>query len=172
MLLMCTHSSSGVSAYSVSLGQALVAAASEKEAIVSLIPIHPPIRTRRGHAVQALAVARVSDPRPGKQDLTSLDDQLANIRAWVAERSDLEFSFKVIAGRGSGERLDRAELMQLEAEIETGRYDLLLVESLDRIARRSAAVMHLMELCEDHHTRVIAIKGYQLDTTWRDSAFF
>lgn len=77
------------------------------------------------------------------------------------------------SSQGSGELLDRAELAQAEAEVESGRFDLVVVEDLGRVCRRNRAIA-FCELCEDACTRLVAIND-ALDTTdenWRLNAFF
>ncbi len=60
-----------------------------------------------------------------------------------------------LATQGSGERVDRLELIQLEEMIESGKYDMVVAEDLARICRRTR-VMDICELCEDLGTRLIA----------------
>ena len=79
------------------------------------------------------------NPGPGKQDEKSLDDQEAEYRKWVEEHTHLPFDVKVIAGTGSGEYLDREEAKHANAELETGKYDLVIGEDLGRIFRRMRA---------------------------------
>lgn len=78
----------------------------------------------------------------------------------------------MISSQGSGEHLDRRELLELESCIESAQYDLVLAEDLGRICRRQHAY-ELCELCQDHGTRLIAIND-RVDTAtegWQDSAF-
>ena len=133
-----------------------------------------PLRAKDGRKVQVIAVARVSSPGKGKQDIRSNDDQEAMLRSVVAENVDgLNFDIKVIAGTGSGEDVTRPDLLQLRAEIKTGKYDVVITEDFSRIARR-LMVIGICELCLDHGTRLIALND-NVDTDqagWMDSAFF
>ena len=79
----------------------------------------------------------------------------------------------MIAGRGSGEVLDRAEVLRAHDEVESGRYDLVIMEDLGRAMRRAHAQI-FCEHCEDHNTRVIALNDH-VDTAlenWRVMAGF
>ncbi|SRR6266511_2004179 len=83
------------------------------------------------------------------------------------------FALTMIAGRGSGECLDRQEALQASAEVQTGTYDLVIAEDLGRIFRRIHAQL-FCELCEDVGTRLVAI-NHHVDTErddWRMHAFF
>jgi site-specific DNA recombinase len=135
--------------------------------------LDPPLTARNGHKLQVLFICRVSSPGPGKQDEKSLDDQEADQRGWLAENTELPIGDKVIAGTGSGEYLDREEAERAQAELETGRYDLVLAEDLGRIFRRMQAYL-FCEAAEDVGTRVIARNDF-VDTArpdWRLCAFF
>ena len=136
--------------------------------------LHPPLRPRDGQTLRVLLPSRVSDPRPGKQDLRSLDDQQGLQNRWLGEHTDLPIDITVVAGSGSGEILDRKEYQRLLDLIKSGTYDLVLPEDLGRIVRRVDA-FHVCELCEDYGVRLIAINNYGVDTAqpeWRDAAFF
>ena len=136
--------------------------------------LQPPLLPRNGHTLRVLLPGRVSDPRPGKQDLRSLDDQQDIQRRWLDRHTDLPTDITVVAGSGSGELLEREEYQRLLASIESGQYDLVLTEDLGRIVRRVNA-FYVCELCEDHGVRLIAINNHGVDTVqpgWRDAAFF
>ena len=136
--------------------------------------LHPPLTARDGHTLRVLLPSRVSDPRLGKQDLRSLDDQQDIQHRWLRQHTTLPIATTVIAGSGSGEMLDRAEYQRLIELIPSRTYDLVLPEDLGRIVRRVHA-FHVCELCEDHDVRLISINNYGVDTAlpgWRDAAFF
>jgi hypothetical protein len=134
------------------------------------IQLQPPLVARRGHQLQVLGIGRISGEN---QDALSLEDQEALYRHWLGQHTDLPFTLTMIAGRGSGECLDRKEALQATAAVETGRYDLVIAEDLGRIFRRVHAQL-FCELCEDVDTRLIAINDH-VDTgkeDWRLHAFF
>ena len=136
--------------------------------------LHPPLAPpKNGHTCEILCVCRVSDPKPGKQDERSLDDQEASYREWLQRNLDRPFEMTVIAGKGSGELLDRDEYQKVIDEAATRKYDLVLCEDLGRIVRRIHA--HLFcEHCEDCDTRLYS-KNDRVDTAlpnWREASIF
>jgi len=129
-----------------------------------------PFTPRNGAEVRALVIARISTVH---QDVRSLDDQAALCRRYLSSHYDGPVQFKTIQGRGSGETLDRRELVDAEAAVESGEFDLVIVEDLGRICRRNRAI-DFCELCEDADTRLIAVND-SIDTArddWRLNAFF
>ncbi len=130
----------------------------------------PTLVPRNGAALMVLIIARISTVH---QDLRSLADQIALCERYVRDRYPGPVHFDPIQSQGSGELLDRVELAQAEAAVESGRFDLVVVEDLGRVCRRNRAI-DFCELCEDACTRLVAIND-TLDTAdenWRLSAFF
>ncbi len=130
----------------------------------------PTLVPRNGVMLMVLIIARISTVH---QDLRSLADQIALCERYVRDRYSGPVQFVPIQSQGSGELLDRAELAQAEAEVESGRFDLVVVEDLGRVCRRNRAI-DFCELCEDACTRLIAIND-SLDTSrddWRLNALF
>jgi DNA invertase Pin-like site-specific DNA recombinase len=130
----------------------------------------PSLAPRRGRVLRVVGVARISTDH---QDEKSLADQEALYRRWLDEHYDGAFELKMIATRGSGERLDREELDVLYREIESRTIDLILAEDLGRIVRRVHAVL-ICEACEDDGVRLIAINDH-VDTgrpDWRVHSLF
>jgi DNA invertase Pin-like site-specific DNA recombinase len=118
-----------------------------------------------------LGIARISDPN--KQQAQSLDDQQALYRRWLDGRVAGTYRLRMIAGSGSGERLDRKDLKRTRRLIRSGKCDLVICEDLGRIVRRIHALL-ICELCEDHGVRLIAIND-QVDTDredWRLASIF
>ena len=129
-----------------------------------------PLTPRRGLELLVLIIARISTVH---QDLRSLADQIALCEKYVRDRYPGPARFVHIQGRGSGELLDRKDLADAEAAVESGLYDLVVVEDLARICRRNRA-LDFCELCQDAKTRLVAIND-SIDTArddWRLSAFF
>ncbi|MFW6028438.1 MAG: recombinase family protein, partial [bacterium] len=133
-------------------------------------PLKPP---KNGHCYQFLVSARVSDPRPGKQNETSLEDQESQARGLIKKMTSMPVEITVIAGSGSGELLTRDELLDLKDKIRTGKFDVVLTEDLGRIARDVEAY-HVCGMCEDYDTRLISLPDSvdTLDPNWGDAAFF
>jgi DNA invertase Pin-like site-specific DNA recombinase len=132
--------------------------------------LQPPLVPRNGRALKVLGIARISTEH---QDAHSLDDQKALYERWLAEHAGWPSELTMIAGRGSGECLDRKEVRQAAEEVETRAYDLVIAEDLARIFRRVHAQL-FCEKCEDTGTRLIAINDH-IDTAqdnWRLLAGF
>lgn len=132
--------------------------------------LDPPLVARNGKLLKVLGIARISTDH---QNEMSLEDQKQLYRRWLKEHTPLPFDLHCIAGRGSGECLDRAESREAEAAVESREFDLVLAEDLGRIFRRMQAYI-FCETCEDFETRLIAINDY-VDTfreDWRLTAFF
>ena len=108
---------------------------------------------------RVLIVARVSDPRPGKQDERSVKDQEDRIRSWLAEQMPNGCEIEVFASSGRGEWIDRAEFLELCEKVESGQYNLLVTEDLGRIIRRMQAHIFAEE-CVDHGVRLIALNDH------------
>jgi site-specific DNA recombinase len=129
----------------------------------------PPLFSRNGLVLVVVIVCRISTEN---QDERSLDDQLAKIKEFLAAHYDGPIEFIVIRSCGSGEHLDRQELVQLEELIEEGQIDLVIAEDLARICRRKRAY-DLCELCVNHKVRLIAVNDRvdTLENGWEDCAF-
>jgi len=131
------------------------------------VPLHP----RNGRELNVLIIARISSKL---QDRRSLGDQNALAEKYVTARfASHPISFRLIQGQGSGELLDRADLLEAEEAVDSRIYDMVVVEDIGRICRRSRAV-DFCEACEDARTRLISIND-NIDTAredWRMHAFF
>lgn len=138
-----------------------------------MFSLDPPLVPKNGRALQVILVCRVSDPRAGKQDIRSLEDQQALLTGWLKQRTDQPVETTLIAGSGSGELLGRDEYERLIDAVETRRFDLVLAEDLGRVVRRIHAVL-FCEHCVDKETRMIALND-NIDTArpgWQDSSIF
>jgi hypothetical protein len=124
----------------------------------------------KGSTLKVLIIARISTVN---QDPRSLDAQIELCKKFVNERYKGPVEFFDIASQGSGERLDRVELIEAENRIESRKYDLVISEDLGRIVRRSRAI-DFCESCEDCETRMIAINDGidTVDKKWRRNAYF
>lgn len=132
--------------------------------------LHPPLTPRNGRILEVLGIARISTL---KQDERSLGDQEAMLRRWLTIHYGQPFNLRMIAGQGSGERLDRKESAEAQEAVESGLYDLVMSEDLGRIYRRFHALL-FCELCEDYKVRLIAVND-NVDTgkgDWRLAALF
>jgi len=126
----------------------------------------PNLLPRNGDTLQVITVSRISTTR---QDERRLEDQTRRCKEYVESLFSGSISYEEIETRGSGERLDRKELIRLTELIESRKFDLLICEETSRIARRSQVTGYI-EDCEDYGMRFIAIND-RLDTSassdWR-----
>ena len=132
--------------------------------------LDPPLVPRHGRTLNVLGICRISTEH---QDQKSLGDQEALLRRFVQEHYDGPVHWTIIAGRGSGEYLDRKELAQAEELIESRTLDLVVAEDLARLCRRVKAY-EICEVAQDCGTRLIAINDH-VDTArddWHLGALF
>ena len=129
--------------------------------------------TNQSSPLRVLIPARVSDPRPGKQDERSVTDQDDLIRSWIDQNIPEPCEIEVFASSGRGEWLDRAEFIELCDKVATRQYDLVVTKDLGRIICRMHAHIFCEE-CVDHGVRLIAINDH-VDTAqpgWEDRSIF
>jgi hypothetical protein len=136
---------------------------------MSKYQLEPPLVARTGGVLRAIGITRISTLN---QDPKSLADQQALLRQWVRDRYDGPVEWTFIAGQGSGECVDRQQVVEADELVASGTYDLVVMEDLSRHMRRVHAVL-FCEACEDMETRLIAIND-DIDTCkeWRLHAFF
>ena len=125
------------------------------------------LTARHGGRPQGLIFTRISSI--AHQDQLSNGEQAARCREFIRQRFNVEVDFRVISGHGSGERLDRDELSQLEQAIDSGDLDFVCAEEMSRFVRRHTAFA-LCERCEDRQVRLFAVNDGidTLDPNWRD----
>ena len=135
--------------------------------------LQPPLCPKDGRKIKVLIAVRVSDPRPGKQDERSIDDQKQLLLRWLTDIIGENFDVVFLEGRESGEWLEREDYLKLIQLVETGLYDLVLTEDIGRIIRRIHA--HLFaELCVENGTRLISLNDH-IDSAiagWEDRSIF
>src|SRR3954451_5688700 len=132
--------------------------------------LDPPLVARRGRTLNVLGICRISTEH---QDHKSLGDQEALLRHFVGEHYDGPVHWTIIAGRGSGEYLDRKELAEAEEMIESRTLDLVVAEDLARLCRRVKAY-EICEVAKECGTRLIALIA-NVDTArdvWHLGAMF
>src|SRR5215207_3243088 len=106
-------------------------------------PLHRP--AQEGHAAMRVAIyARVSTERQERQQ--TIDSQLDALRGWAASNGHLLDDGHVFRDEGySGARLDRPGLDALRDAVRDGAVELVAVLSPDRLARRYAYQVVLLE---------------------------
>jgi DNA invertase Pin-like site-specific DNA recombinase len=127
------------------------------------IHLDPPLAPRHGRTLKVLGICRISTVH---QDEKSLEDQEALLRRFVRDHYDGPVEWEIVAGRGSGEYLDRADLARAEALIESRAFDLVVAEDLARLCRRVRAY-EICEMAQDCGTRLVAIND-NVDTARED----
>ncbi len=131
--------------------------------------LEPPLVPRNGSVLKVIVIDRIST---NNQDPKSNADQRAMVHQWVEDRFNGPIEWTHISGQGSGECVDRKQVVEAVELVESGRHDLAVMEDLGRHMRRVHAVL-FCELCEDMETRLVAIND-DIDTfkEWRLHAFF
>jgi DNA invertase Pin-like site-specific DNA recombinase len=122
-----------------------------------------PFKPRRGNVARVLLICRISTVH---QNAMSLDDQEAYCRKFFADHYTGPIEFTVIKGRGSGEHLEREELLKAEEGVISKVFDFVGTEELSRVCRRSRA-FDFCESCIEHGTRLISIND-GIDTAFKD----
>lgn len=92
---------------------------------------------RNRHTLVVGIVARISGC--AKQKEISLDDQIDHAKDVVAELYDGPVEYEVYSTKAKGERLDRPELVEIEAALRSKRLDLLVTGDLGRLVRGAEA---------------------------------
>jgi site-specific DNA recombinase len=124
---------------------------------------------RNGHTLMAGLGARISGCKNQKEE--SLEDQTDHNREVVVDLYIGPVEYLIIATKGKGERLDRPELAQIEAEFRKAKLDIFVWEDLGRLVRGVEAV-RLLGIAVDHGTRVV-VPNDNVDTandTWEADA--
>lgn len=124
----------------------------------------------RGPTHRVVIVTRISNKN---QDMRACGDSAAYCRQWAKQNLPGECVIQVIESQGSGERLDRQELRQLEDMVLNNEVTIVLCEEASRLARRNY-VITFCEDCEDAGIRFVAINDHvdTFEKDWRLNAFF
>src|SRR5437868_3681638 len=88
---------------------------------------------RNGRTLIVGIVARVSGC--SKQKEISLDDQIDHAKEEVSPLHQGPVEYRVISTKAKGERIDRPELVEIEALIRSRVLDLLVMEDIGRLVR-------------------------------------
>lgn len=138
-----------------------------------MLLLQPPLEPKRGRVLKVILITRVSRIDPERGDSRSNQAQRELLEQWLRGHYPGKAETLWLADVGSGERLDREQLLKAQELVASGEYDLVLAEDLGRIMRRNAALFFCEE-AEDSETRVVAIND-SIDTAqegWRLNACF
>jgi hypothetical protein len=113
------------------------------------VPLIPKVR---GGPLRVLMLGRISTDH---QDLESIDAGHRDARAFLAGIYDGPIHVKTLGGRGSGMRTDLDSIVEAEAEVATGTWDLVIAPDLGRIYRNPRHLYVFVQDAVDQDTRVI-----------------
>jgi site-specific DNA recombinase len=110
--------------------------------------------------LMTIALGRVSTTR---QNVKNIDASYEDVERYLESIYDGPTCIKHLGEQGSGMLVDRASIMEAEREIETGNWDLVLMEDLSKAYRNPRHQYAFVQNCVDAETRVICT-GDNLDT--------
>src|SRR5579872_6377807 len=97
------------------------------------------------------------------QDLTNIEASYDEDERFLKKIYDGPTKIKRLGERGSGMLVDRATILEAERDIESGEWDLVIMEDLSRAYRNPRYQHAFVQNCVDTDTRLICI-GDHLDT--------
>ncbi|WP_437194446.1 recombinase family protein [Planctomicrobium sp. SH527] len=110
--------------------------------------------------LRVILIGRISTPH---QSLENIEASYAADEKFLRQYYDGHVHIKHLGERGSGLRTDRQSIIEAEEEIESGTWDLVLMEDLSRAYRNPRHQHAFVQDAVDADTRVICI-GDNLDT--------
>jgi len=110
--------------------------------------------------LMTLVLGRVSTTR---QNVKNIEASYKDVERYLNSIYDGPTHIKHLGEQGSGMLVDRASIMEAEREIETGNWDLVLMEDLSKAYRNPRHQYAFVQNCVDAETRVICT-GDNLDT--------
>ena len=120
----------------------------------------PLIRKNPSGPLMAIVLGRVSTTY---QNLKNIEASYHDVERYLRSIYDGPIHIKHLGEQGSGMLVDRATIVEAEREIETGAWDLVLMEDLSRAYRNPRHQYAFVQNCVDADTRVICT-GDNLDT--------
>lgn len=113
--------------------------------------------------LRVIMLGRVSTEH---QNIENIDASFASNDQALRRMYNGQTEILQLGERGSGWKVNRESIQQAEAEIQTGTWDLVLMEDLSRAWRNPQYQHRLAQLCIDHRTRMICL-GDGIDTADR-----
>jgi hypothetical protein len=121
---------------------------------------YPLVPKNLGGPLMTIALGRVSTKR---QNVKNIDASYEDVERYLKSIYDGLTHIKHLGEQGSGMLVDRASIMEAEREIETGNWDLVLMEDLSKAYRNPRHQYAFVQNCVDAETRMICT-GDNLDT--------
>ncbi len=125
---------------------------------VPLVPKNP------DGPLMVLVLGRVSTKH---QDVKNIEASYEDVERFLKSIYDGPTHLKHLGEQGSGMLVDRVSIVEAEQEIETGLWDLVLMEDLSKAYRNPRHQYAFVQNCVDAETRVICT-GDNLDTADSD----
>ncbi len=110
--------------------------------------------------LRVIIIGRISTEHQG---LENIDASYEYVKKYLNEVYKGEVHLKCLGERGSGMLRDRSTIREAEDDIESGLWDLVIVEDLARAYRNTQYQIGFVQHCVDNDTRLISI-GDALDT--------
>lgn len=110
--------------------------------------------------LRVLEIGRVSTFH---QNVENIDASYAEVERFLATIYTGPMEVKQLGEQGSGMLTERETIIEAEEEIESGTWDLVIMEDLSKPYRNPAFQYAFVHTCVDHDTRLISV-GDGLDT--------
>jgi|GEM_PF-2225137 len=110
--------------------------------------------------LRVIIIGRISTEH---QDIANIDASYEYVKKYLHEVYKGEIHIKCLGERGSGMLKNRSTIREAEDDIESGLWDLVIVEDLARAYRNTQYQIGFVQHCVDNDTRLISI-GDALDT--------
>lgn len=110
--------------------------------------------------LRVIIIGRISTEH---QSLENIDASYEYVKKYLQAAYHGDVHFKCLGERGSGMLKDRSSIREAEDDIESGTWDLVIVEDLARAYRNTQYQIGFVQNCVDNDTRLISI-GDALDT--------
>jgi len=118
------------------------------------------VRKEPNGPLKVLVVGRISTEH---QNIENIDASYAEVDRRLRAMYKGEMHVKRLGERGSGWNLKRHTIVEAEEEIQSGKWDVMIMEDLGRAYRNPQYQWRLAHMCKDTKTRLICL-GDAIDT--------